>query len=165
LTTAVRPEAPYLIQYRSFVPSVVSAFEVYVRSGRPDTKDSFYFFSMDNAERYKAFLNKWVIDPDAPSDRLIVPYEILTSRDNIECLKDVISFFEPDKPADACRLDVVSKTMEKVTVESGRRRIYRDFGIRNSRRLEDFRFFEEGLFEELANMTRETEIRAARMER
>jgi hypothetical protein len=157
LVTPIRSDVPYLIQYRSFLPSIVSAYEVFVKNGQEDSNEAFRLFALDNAEKYVAFIEKWISGPNAPNDRLIVQYEVLTSNTTIECLKRVISFFQPESEINEVMLIEIARTIKKVTVDAGKARTYPRFGIRDTRHIEDFRFFDANFFDDLAMVTSKAE--------
>jgi hypothetical protein len=157
LVTPIGSDVSYLIQYRSFLPSIVSAFEVYVQNGGEDSREAFRLFSLDNAEKYIAFIEKWISGPNAPNDRLIVQYEALTSSSSIECLLTVISFFQPAGEINERRLIEIARTIEKVTVDVGKARTYARFGIRDTLHIEKFRYFDQPFFDDLSMTTSDAE--------
>lgn len=158
--TGIRRGTPYLVQYRSFLPSVVSAFEMYVQNGQPDTADSFRFFARYLTTRYNAFLAKWTFGPNAPKEKLLIRYESLTSESKIEVLTDIISFFAPDHSIDELRLLKITRSAQKVQVDAKQTTMHFDFGIRATRIVEEFRFFNGALFDELRLLTCESEALA-----
>ncbi|MGJ0507591.1 MAG: hypothetical protein ACR652_10755 [Methylocystis sp.] len=157
---AFRNGTPYLIQYRSFVPSIISAFEMYVQSGQPDTPDSFRVFATHQTARYNAFLEKWTFGPSAPKESLLISYEMLTSESKIKVLTDIIAFFAPDHAIDDARLLKITMSVQKLLVEAKKTTTHIDFGIRATRVVEEFRFFDEEIFNELRSLTSESEILA-----
>jgi len=56
----VAEDAPHIVQYRSFLQSVLSDFDFRVyRGGRADTRDEFYAFAIERLPVYAAFRAKW----------------------------------------------------------------------------------------------------------
>lgn len=155
-----RKGTPYLIQYRSFVPSIISAFEMYVQSGQPDTPDSFQVFARYQTARYNAFLERWTFGPSAPKESLLISYEMLTSESKIKVLTDIIAFFAPDHAIDDARLLKITMSVQKLLVEAKKTTTHLDFGIRATRVVEEFRFFDGDFFNELRSLTCESELLA-----
>ncbi len=156
---------PYLVQYRSFVPSIVSAFEMYVQNGQPDTPESFRIFAKHHTTRYNEFLTKWTFGPNSPKEKLLISYELLTSVSKIEVLTDIILFFAPNHSIDEVRLLEIAASVQKLLVEANKTTTHLDFGIRATRVVEEFRFFDGELFEELRSLTCESEALANQMAR
>lgn len=156
----LRKGTPYLVQYRSFLPSIVSAFEMYVQSGQLDTPDSFCVFARYHTTRYNAFLAKWAFGPSAPKEKLLISYEMLTSESKIDVLADIISFFAPNHSIDELRLLEITASVQKLLVEAEKTTTQFDFGIRSTRVVEEFRFFDRELFDELRSLTCESEALA-----
>jgi hypothetical protein len=117
-------------------------------------------FAYDNAERYVAFIEKWISGPNAPDDRLIVQYEALTSRSTIKCLMTVILFFQPERETNERRLIEIARTIKKVTVDGGKAKTYPRFGIQDTRHIDEFRYFDAPFFDDLSIATSDTERRA-----
>lgn len=131
-----------------------------MQNGGEDSREAFRLFALDNAEKYVAFMEKWISGPTAPSSRLIIQYEALTSSATIECLKRAISFFQPESDKDEARLSEIARTIKKVTVYAGKAKTYPRFGVRDTRHIEDFRFFDACFFDDLFMATGDTERRA-----
>ncbi|MEK4031628.1 hypothetical protein WOC76_21355 [Methylocystis sp. IM3] len=142
------------------MPSIVSAFEMYVQNGQPDTPESFRIFAKHHTTRYNKFLEKWAFGSSAPNEKLLISYESLTSDSKVEVLIDIISFFTPDHSTDELRLLEITTSVQKLLVESNKTTTHLDFGIRATRIVEDFRFFHGELFDELRSLTCESEALA-----
>jgi hypothetical protein len=153
---------PYLIQYRSFLPSVVSAYEMFVGQGRPDTLASFEEFAIAAAGMYNAFLKKWVFGPNPPGERLILRYEELTSDRNIDFISSMIQFFAPNHSVEVGRIRRIRNSVQKEFVERGKKGVIDGFGIRATREIEEFRFYDRRLFGKLGALTRKSEDKSLR---
>jgi hypothetical protein len=153
---------PYLIQYRSFLPSVVSAFEMFVGQGRPDTPASFEEFAIAAADMYNAFLAKWVFGSNPPGERLILRYEELTSDSNMGCLASMIRFFAPNHSVEFGRIRRIRNSIQKEFVERGKKGVIDGFGIRATREVEAFRFYDRHLFRKLGALTCKSEEKSLR---
>ncbi len=158
--TGLTRGTPYLVQYRSFVPSIVSAFEMYVQNGQPDTPESFRIFAKHHTTGYNEFLEKWTFGPGAPKEKLLISYELLTSDSKVEVLIDIISFFAPGHSINELRLLEITTSVQKLLVEANKSTTHLDFGIRATRIVEQFRFFDGEFFEELRSLTCESEALA-----
>lgn len=152
---------PHFIQYRSFLPSVVSAFELFIEQGQPDTFTSFEKFATKEARIYNKFLAKWVFGTKRPRERLILRYEDLTSERGVYLISDVIRFFAKNHCVDTGRLARICESIRKEYVENGRRGSIRQFGINATRTVEEFRFYDKALFARLGAATRKSEEKSA----
>lgn len=153
---------PHLIQYRSFLPSVVSAFEMFVGQGRPDTQASFEEFAIAAADMYNAFLAKWVFGMNPPGERLILRYEELTSNRNMDFIAAMIRFFAPNHSVEFGRIRRIRDSIQKEYVERGKKGVIDGFGIRATREVEEFRFYDSRLFRKLGALTRKSEEKSLR---
>ncbi len=127
----------YLIQYRNFLPSVVSNFSLYLRQGKPDTSEMFEKFARKQAMRYSRFVNKWVAG-EMPN-RLTLKYENVVAEPSKEFAR-AVKFFAPLQPVNQGKVD------QLVNAKLGPQRM----GVRDLRVVEDFRYYDAGLFAELA---------------
>jgi hypothetical protein len=162
LTAPISDRYPYLIQYRSFLPSVVSAYEMFVGQGQPDSQDSFEDFATAAARMYNSFLAKWVLGANSPRERLILRYEELTSDRNMDFLDAMIRFFAPFHHVEHGRIQRIRDTIQKEFVERGKKGVIDGFGIRATREVEEFRFYDRHLFAKLAALTRRSEEKCLR---
>jgi hypothetical protein len=154
LKTPVVEGTPYLIQYREFIPSVVSDFELHVRAGGEDTPASFVKFATTKADLYSKFMYKWVYSKQRPSDCLLVPYEKLTESTE-DMLIEVLRFFSPKEIFDR---GIIQTIRTKATGEfstSERTQFVGGFGVKGTRNVEQFRHFDEDLFAELSAKVRD----------
>lgn len=157
LQTPITPGFPYLIQYRAFLPSVVSAFELFVRSGKPNTPEAFRTYARNMAVGYNAFLWKWVIGTACPNEKLVCSYEEITSDNKIALFSNIIKFFAPNHSVNEDRLTELTESVQKMLVEDGNTTIISEFGIKAARNVEHFRFYDKEFFAELQELTRKSE--------
>lgn len=146
-TLSPRENVPYLIQYRSFVPAAVSDFELFVRNGNEDTFESFRKFALIRIKKYRMFVEKWVLS-DTPTERLIVKYEDLVG-DPSGVLPTIISYIAPDLPVNYKRVRRIIKNIALVTIANNENRRIERFGVRERRKVEDFRYYDQEFFKEL----------------
>lgn len=144
---------PYLVQHRAFLPSVVSNYELVVRNGKKDTQKRFRKFSLEWAERYRAFMSKWVLETPENIETICIPYEDLTTEPE-KTISRVLLFFAPDAPVDTQRLADIINQATHVTIAGGERVVAGEAGIRDTRRIEDFRYYCPRWFEKLEKLSR-----------
>lgn len=146
------PGTRYLVQYRAFLPTAISNFELHVKRGNEDTFEKFMNTSARQARNYKKFMKKWILPEDRQITKLIVRYEDLTGNTE-EVFRNVLDFFGHKALFDRdLYLEVVS-TMEKKTSEESKGVVVPNFGVKNSRKLEDFRYYSPEWFARLEKMS------------
>lgn len=148
---------PLLVQYRDVVPATISDFELYLRSGKEDTKAVFEQFAMTKARMWGEFVAKWV-DGDAAGERLIIAYEDLTG-DPDNALRSAITFCGGDVDEDRLCGFAASERRNIVT-KSGAHWV-EGAGVANHRRIEEFRFYDDELFQRMRE--RAAQVRASRV--
>jgi hypothetical protein len=153
-------DCPHFIQYRAFLPSVVSAFELFVEQGQPDTFESFEKFASKEARMYNKFLAKWVFGAKRPRERLVLRYEDLTSERSMYFVSNIIRFFATSHRVDHDRLLQICASMRKEYVENGKRGSIQEFGISATRSIEEFRFYDKALFTKLGATTCKSEAKS-----
>lgn len=143
----------YLVQYRDFLPAVVSSFECHLKvSNSSDTFDAFKVMSRNRVDRYRAFLDKWVHSNNSGIERLVVRYEDLTSRPE-ETMIGVLGLFGVDeKDVNLRRLRRIIEVAPKKTLDNNKEVNVKDHGVANTRRVEDFRHYRADWFAELERM-------------
>jgi hypothetical protein len=148
----------YLIQYRSFIPSVVSNFELHVRGGGEDSETGFRRFASREFGRYRGFTRKWVTS-DFVRDQLILKYEDVLADPEGEFVRTV-AFFDPDTPVDAARVAEAVRNVASEQITAAEIRREARAGVRGERKVEDFRYYDPALFDQLARLalTREEVI-------
>jgi hypothetical protein len=142
LDLRVDEDLDYLIQYRHPLFAIASEFELGVRRGTIDDAEQVWQpFAVDKLGRWKAWVQKWVLDNKNPRALLFAYEEVLA--DPPAALARLAMFFAPDDPLDR---DQIRRVLEKRPVAS-------------RRTLEQFRHFESGFFEKLESLI-EPELRA-----
>ncbi len=124
-----------------------------VRFGKPDTRERFCKLVERRIDRYNGFIDKWVRNPSAEADILSVKYEDLT-QDSRTWLKKTIMHFSPREEIDETRIDGIVSETPKITYENGRMVRHSTSGVKGTRRVEDFKYYDSEWFAELAEMTR-----------
>lgn len=142
-----KPGIPYLIQYRGVMAAAVSDFELYLRSGEPDTPERFEHFATVRARGWGEFVRKWVDNGDG-LERCILRYEDLTA-DPMECMATVIRFFSPSTEVDRDRLNKVLASIPHQLVTKSDELWIGEAGVKQFRRVEDFRFYDADLFQRI----------------
>lgn len=141
---------PYLIQYRAYIPSVVSEFELHVRAGEPNTKEHFMVFASMHHVGYRSFTKKWIDNEKAPEERLVLLYEDLTGENKALKFSEAIAFFAPGHAVETDRLSHVLQTVTKNQVDNGVTAYIRGAGVTAPRDVTAFRFYDREFFRELA---------------
>jgi len=147
------PGTRYLIQYREFLPSVVSNFELHIRNGNEDTADSFKKFSQPQAKNYRRFLEKWIQSKDTDIEKLVVRYEDLV-KDTEGVLVKVLTFFGLGENINRERLRGLIETAEKIHVAGKGVEKIKDHGVKDARKIEDFRYYSPEWFSQLDKLVR-----------
>jgi len=148
------PGKRYLIQYREFLPAVVSHFELErVNSVNNNTEEGFRRYSLKRAEEYVRFMNHWISPKDDGVEKLVIKYEDLTSNPK-EWMVKTLEFFGFTGNIDTARLEKALSLVPKITVLNNEKVDLKHHGIENSRKVEEFRFYSPEWFAELDKMTR-----------
>lgn len=146
---------PYLVQYRSFLPSVISNYELYVFNGNDDNPRMFRCFLEDQLERYRAFVEKWC-DASDGVEKCLVKYEDLTSSP-MPTLTRIVEFFAPGSVVDRARAEGVLSSAGSEKIERGSRWFVPDAGLHSARSVETFRYYDSAYFERIRSEVREFE--------
>lgn len=141
---------PYLVQYRDFVPSVVSNFELFIRTGGEDSAEAFRRFASNQFTRYANFTDKWV-NSDFISDQIVLHYDDLTAHPE-EALAHMVRWFAPDHTPDTARIAQVVRAVDGQKVERAKTTKLAGTGVHASRDVRDFRYYAPQLFDALANL-------------
>ena len=141
----------YLVQYRDFVPSVVSNFELHVRNGAPDTEDSFRHFASMEFTRYRAFMFKWVYS-DFASDQLLLDYNGFIA-DPQGYLGWAVAFLAPEHEIDHDRLADAVARVDGERIEKRRVEALAGIGVHQPRDVTQFRHYKPGLFADLDRLS------------
>jgi hypothetical protein len=152
-----REAVPLIIQYRAFVPSIISWFDLRIRDRNyPDTSEAFWQHASEHAPYYYAFMKKWVDQSFANS--LKIRYEDLTTQPMLWCA-EAIKLFSPGSDIDFNRLHHVIEDSDSLKVGANDERVLSSFGVRETRVVSEFRYFSASLeqdLEQLVNSCTET---------
>lgn len=141
----------YLVQYREFSSSVVSNFELYVLHGGEDSMRGFKDFASSEFSRYLDFLDKWVFS-DFAKGVFLLDYATLVSSP-AEVLAEVAMYIAPDFELSPERIDWAISVVGAEKVERAKLVKKPGAGVHASRDVRQFRFYDQKLFESLANLT------------
>jgi hypothetical protein len=142
---------PYIIQYRDFLPAVVSDFELYLRNGHPDTQESFIGFAKYKVEYYRRFTSKWLADDKL--EKLIIKYEDLIEN-GPTWLNLAVKMLAPRSEVDQSRIEFAIREVPWQEVTKTSEIWHERSGLSFHRKVEDFRHYDAGLFEELDALSR-----------
>jgi hypothetical protein len=148
LLTPIAPDVPYLIQYRDFLPSVVSDYELFKNWRGEDSPQAFEHFAKWQTDRYVKFYVKWISAWSPCRNKLVVKYENLMAKP-AWTLASVAEFFSPGEAVDRNRAWEICRTANKQEATENGARVKHAFGVANERKLTNFRHYDEALFERL----------------
>ena len=129
---------------------MVSNFELHVRNGAPDTRDSFCHFASTQFDAYHAFTRKWV-HSDFAASQLVLLYDDLQS-DPSSGLARAVSWIDPATDPDPDRIAAAVAQVDGEQIERGRVTRLERTGVHAARRIEEFRHYRPDLFTALARM-------------
>lgn len=155
LSVPRQKDVVYLLQYRDFLPSVASEFELYVRNGNEDSEASFKSFSQQRAKSYKNFMAKWNAAEPQVEAIYRLSYERLTAEPEL-VLPEVLRLFDPDISIDETRMKQVISSVRKNMVDKGELRFIDGFGVKSTRKVTEFRYFDDEFFAKLKQMAEPT---------
>ena len=107
----------YLVQFREFLPSLVSNYELYVRT-RKDTAVKFFKFAKKGTKKYCIFMNRWARAEAADATIVRVSYERLVASP-VETMETVVSQFSPPEPLDREKLRRLIQSVKRISVHRG----------------------------------------------
>jgi len=137
-----RPDVRHLVLIRSYLEAAVSEYEM-LRRADPileDSRGAWLRFARTRARYYARFVEKWFLDGRRRGFHA-VRYEDLTSRP-LAVLEEIVRLFDPDQPVDLDRLQASIDGVSAASVGPGPRALVPGQGVRDRRRLEDFRWFD-----------------------
>ena len=140
----------YLVQYRDFVPSVVSNFELHVRNGAPDTDISFRAFASMEFGRYRGFMNKWVHSGFGQA-QLLLNYADFVS-DPATHLARALAWIAPGQPVDAARVAEAVARVDGERIERAQVQALQGVGVHKPRDVTAFRHYDAALFADLERL-------------
>lgn len=146
------PDRKYLVQYRDFVPSVVSNYELYLLSNRaePDTEEAFYRFASADFANYRVFQNKWVTSEFGQAQQLL-NYEKLIEWPK-ESLRLAVQWIAPEVTPDATLIEDAVRKVGGQRVEKRNVKSLAEVGIYAKRDVTQFRHYKAGAFSRLAEL-------------
>ncbi len=141
---------PLIVQYRAFLPSMVSHWDQRVATSPAtvDSEETFRKFARRQAGDYKVFLDRWV--HRERTNRLVLPYEDFTANPSVR-LREVLELFEA--PDYAPRMEQVIATIDGLTFADGTHKKLEGAGIANRRDFTAYRYYDPDFFAELAEIT------------
>jgi len=140
----------YLIQYRDFLPSVVSNYELFVRQGGEDSRRSFCKFASTEFGRYRAFIRKWVTS-EFGQQQLILNYTDFLS-DPEGHLARAISFLGDPKRLSLTTLRDVIEQVDGEKIQQHKVQKLTNSGVHAGRDVTSFRYYDKDLFTRLKAM-------------
>jgi hypothetical protein len=152
LSSDLDPSIPLILQYRDFLPAVVSDFELYVRNGEEDSRAEFQRFAETSAQRYSKFINKWV-HLDERREKLVLRYEDLVA-DPENSLVNAVRLLQQNVDVDEQRIKSAVSNADHETVSDGRIQRSRNVGVQSSRDVRRFRYYDEQAFQEIAQLAK-----------
>lgn len=147
-----RSDRRYLIQYRDFLPSAVSNFELHVRSGGEDSRDSFLRLTSEDFGRYLGFIERWVRSPFA-QDQTVLRYEDLLS-DPERAFAEIVAQIDPTHAVDREAIRLAVRSVDGEKIEAGTVQRLDKSGVHKARELHDFRYYDRDEFALLARLRR-----------
>lgn len=142
----------YIIQFREFLPSLVSNFELFVRKNK-DSAIKFLEFAERETKKYCIFMNRWATAEAADATIVGISYERLTASP-VETMETVVNLFSPPEPLDREKLRRSIESVERISVNRGVEPTERERGVLASRHIHSFRYYDEALFRTLDERTR-----------
>jgi len=144
--------ARYLVQYRSFVPAMISNFEKRAGIHCEDTEEDFRQIALRRARKYRNFIEKWVLPRDTGIQKLVIRYEDLTG-DTQNSMMKILDLFGLGASIDHHYLRDIIATEAKHANLKGERIVTENFGVRLTRNPENFRYYSSDFFARLEEMT------------
>lgn len=145
--TAVVPEGMGLVvQYRSFLPSAISGYEMTQREGgADDTMAAFRAHAEAMLPSYRGFMARWV-EPER-ANRVLIAYEDLVA-DPIRETRKVLDLYGMGELAPHLRR--AAKKVKAATYVNGVEKVQAERGVQAERDVTAFRHYDPALFEDLA---------------
>lgn len=143
----------YLVQYRDFIPSIVSNWELFLlgKTQTEDTAENFFKFASGEYTGYQRFVQKWVTS-DFAKKHLIIHYEQITSYPQ-ESLRAAAQWIAPDETPDDAAIAAAVTSVNGEKVEKWKVQPLEKSGVHASRSVEDFRHYDPTLFSLLERFT------------
>lgn len=155
----------YLIQYRDYLPSIVSNYELSLleQPKEQDTAENFALFASTQFTGHKNFMTRWV-HSDFAQSQLLLSYEQLITYPR-ESLALAVWWLDPDAAVDETRIEQAVSEVAGEKVERWKVQPLEHAGVHADRDLTAFRHYNPALFEQLGrlSLTREEVRRSFRI--
>lgn len=142
----------YLVQYRDYLPSGVSNYELFLlnKPKELDTRETFVAFISQQFTAYRIFMDRWVTS-EFGADQLQLSYEQLLAYPK-ESLRLAVWWLDPQTPVDEARLDLAIAQVSGEKVEAWQIETLQSVGVHEDRDLSEFRHYEPELFSRLSRL-------------
>ena len=145
LTAHLPEDVPVVVQYRGFVASAISQFEMTTgEGGTPDTAAAFRTFSSAMVPGYRGFMARWVESPR--ERRVTIAYEDLVA-DPVTEARKVLDLY--GMGAMAPHLRRAAKRVKAATYVDGKEEVQAERGVKDDRDVTQFRHYDPALFDRL----------------
>ncbi|MBW7920525.1 MAG: hypothetical protein H3C51_00295 [Rubellimicrobium sp.] len=138
------PARRYLVQWRDFLPSVISDFELAVRAGGEDSRTAFLSHASHRFGAWQAFRARWV-DWGLAQGQIVLRYEDLLA-DPQAALARVIAAFAPGDTPDPARIARIVARVDGERIERGRVTRLAGAGVHAPRDMRAFRHYDAATF-------------------
>jgi len=145
----------YIIQYRKYMPSIASDFELYLRRSNRnnDTAVDFRRFATESAKNYLRFMERWSSAAATNTTFVRLSYERLIGSPE-ETLRTLVTLFSPSRPCDERKLASSIQAVAQTTVKDRVEVVDSASGVHGGRDFRSFRFYDEALFQSLDQLTK-----------
>lgn len=144
------PGRRYLVQWRDFLPAVVSDFELVVRAGGEDSRAGFLHHASHRFGAWQAFRSRWV-DWALARGQPVLRYEDLTA-DPKAALARLLAAFAPGRAHDPARLEAAVRCVDGERIERGAVTRLPGAGVHAARDIRAFRHYDAESFALLARL-------------
>jgi hypothetical protein len=145
----------YLVQYRDFINSTVSNYELFVLHGGEDSPASFQTHASNEFSRYKRFMSKWVTTNFKGTGLLIEYNNFLENPQKI--LKQSVLFFKPDSAVNLKKIEQAIARVDGERVENAKLQTLKHTGVHEGRDVKSFRYYTPELFNILSRLSLSSE--------
>lgn len=144
------PGRRYLVQWRDFLPAVISDFELVVRAGGEDSRAAFLDYASHRFGAFAAFRARWVVW-GAAQGQLVLRYEDLVA-DPDRALGRVLAGIVPGLEVPPARIAAALGTVDGERIERGRVERLAGAGVHAPRDVTAFRHYEPESFALLSRL-------------
>jgi hypothetical protein len=147
------PGQKYLVQYRDYLHSVVSNYELSLLHQPPeqDTAENFVTFASEQFTGYRNFLYRWV-ESDFAKTQLLLSYDQLITYPK-ESLRLAVWWLDPETTLDEARIEKAVTEVGGERVEAWKVESLEGVGVHGNRDLSAFRHYNPALFAQLSQLT------------